>query len=174
MKGTYSHHRVLLASLCSLGACPCPRCKIIKKQISEVGMKRDDAHRVHEARVDDDHYQHRVESAWRYIFQQGKGVKSTAVEDILSQDSYVPITASNTLQNYWILNTKISSIVEHILWEAFPIWLQRIFNACCRLTTWIRARSLESYFHTSHPYSGGTWTWRSADSQLPVSTIYIT
>jgi len=83
-----------------------------KSQISELGMKRDDAHRVREARVDDMHYRCRVESARRYIFQQGKGVKSAAVEDILSQDSYVPIMVSNTFQVYGNLNSILTSPIS--------------------------------------------------------------
>ena len=105
---TYRYLRVLLASLRNLGSCPCPRCTVKKSQISELGMKRDDAHRVCEARVDDMHYRRRVESARRYIFQQGKGVKSAAVEDILSRDSYVPITVSSTFQVYGSLNSTLT------------------------------------------------------------------
>ena len=67
-------------------------------QISELGMKRDDTRRVHDERVDDAHYRRRIESAWRYIFQSGKGIKSVAVEDLLSQDSCVPITVSS----FWV------------------------------------------------------------------------
>ena len=91
--------RVLLASLCNMDTCPCPCCKVKKSQIFELGMKRDDTCRVCDEWVDDACYWHWVQSAWQYIFQDGKGVKSTAVEDILSQDSSVPIMVSSAFSS---------------------------------------------------------------------------
>ena len=57
-------------------------------------MKRDENRRLREERVDNDSYRRKVKSARRYIFEQGKGIKSAAVEDLLSEESYVPITVS--------------------------------------------------------------------------------
>ena len=105
---TYHYLRVLLTSLHNVGPCPCPHCMVKKSQISELGMKQDDAHQVHKAQVDAMHYWYRVESAQQYIFQQGKGVKSAAVEDILSWDLYVPIMVSNTFQVYGSLNSTLT------------------------------------------------------------------
>ncbi len=38
----------------------------------------------------------KVESTRKYIFEQGRGVNSTAVNDILQEDSYIPTRVSPT------------------------------------------------------------------------------
>jgi len=57
-------------------------------------MKRDKNRRLREEQVDNDSYRRKVKSARQYIFEQGKGIESAAVEDLLSEESYVPITVS--------------------------------------------------------------------------------
>ncbi|KAI0071488.1 hypothetical protein K474DRAFT_1606873 [Panus rudis PR-1116 ss-1] len=80
--------KVLLASIRNLGACPCPRCTIRKDKIPEVGMKRDDARRVTEQRIHGHTYNWDMNRAREHIYHNGRGVKSTVVENLLSKFSY--------------------------------------------------------------------------------------
>ncbi|KAI0069553.1 hypothetical protein K474DRAFT_1610279 [Panus rudis PR-1116 ss-1] len=82
--------KVLLACLRSLGARPCPRCTIMKAQIPEMGMKRDEQRRTRDARQVDTSYRARTQAAYRAVYELGKGVKSTVVEAALAEHSYTP------------------------------------------------------------------------------------
>ena len=86
--------RGVLTTIRNMGGCPCPRCTIGKLQISDIGMKRDDARRVRNERVDTYSHQHLVQTAHDAIYKDGKGVKSVAVDGLLSKESYIPTMAS--------------------------------------------------------------------------------
>lgn len=57
-------------------------------------MKRDVKRREKLARVDDEHRSSRVSKTRSFIYEKGYGVKSTAVEKMLSSKSEVPTTVS--------------------------------------------------------------------------------
>ena len=57
-------------------------------------MQRDNLRRVQEERINNEVYRQKIASARQAIFQWGKGIKSAAVENLLSTESYVPITVS--------------------------------------------------------------------------------
>lgn len=59
-------------------------------------MKRDNARREKNARVDTEVLQYTVQGARKVIYEQGRGVKSTAVENMLQRESLVPTKASTT------------------------------------------------------------------------------
>ena len=61
-------HRVLLACIKYLAKCPCPRCLIIKEDISDMGKRRDMINRTKCARVDDPTTQVRIAGARNAIF----------------------------------------------------------------------------------------------------------
>ena len=61
-------HRVLLACIKYLAKCPCPRCLIIKEDISDIGKRRDMINRTKCARVDDPTTQVRIAGARNAIF----------------------------------------------------------------------------------------------------------
>ncbi|KAI0080905.1 hypothetical protein K474DRAFT_1576474, partial [Panus rudis PR-1116 ss-1] len=82
--------KVLLATIRNLGTCGCPRCTIPKDLFEEMGMVRDDARRTKQARCDDHVYRSKMNRACELVNNEGYGVKSVAVENILSKDSYVP------------------------------------------------------------------------------------
>ena len=88
------HHdlRVLLAGVRNLGTCPCVRCKTPKSRIHELGMKRDWSRRSAPTniRIDDEHLRRKVNLARKWIYEQGKGVQSAAVEALLAEESLVP------------------------------------------------------------------------------------
>ena len=82
-------YRVILATIRYLGGCPCPSCFIRKDQISTLGTKADDQRRSH-IRTDTEHRQNKVNKTRTWIFDQGRGVNSTWVEDLLQADSWIP------------------------------------------------------------------------------------
>jgi hypothetical protein len=81
--------RVLLATIRYLGSCPCPICFIKKANISGLGTKVDDQRRDH-VRTDTERRQSKVEKSRQYIFENGRGVNSTWVNDLLQEDSWIP------------------------------------------------------------------------------------
>jgi C4-type Zn-finger protein len=73
-----------------MGECPCPRCKIKKRDIWKLGTPEDMASRVELKREDDARRQEVVQSARKLIYEDGYVVNSKAVEDILKPESLVP------------------------------------------------------------------------------------
>ncbi len=74
-----------------MGRCLCPRCKVEKTQVDQLGTKRDEVRREKDTRDSTDlSYKARTEGARRNVYENGKGVKSKWVEDFLSVDSLTP------------------------------------------------------------------------------------
>ncbi|THH26439.1 hypothetical protein EUX98_g7748, partial [Antrodiella citrinella] len=82
--------KVLLATLRNLGRCICPRCKQTKDRVPEMGTKNDDNRRETLAREDDEAYRRKSTTARKAVYNSGLGVKSSAVETLLAQESLVP------------------------------------------------------------------------------------
>nr|GAT45436.1 predicted protein [Mycena chlorophos] len=82
--------KVLLATIKSLGGCPCPRCFIAKTQIAETGTVNDMKRRAN-IRVDDRPRRTAIETVRRKIFESGNAVEGTAVKGVLKGKSWVPI-----------------------------------------------------------------------------------
>jgi Plavaka transposase len=91
--------RVLLTTIRYLANRPCPRCFIQKSQIKDIGSHVDDQRRAH-IRVDTGQRQDKVNASRRWIFENGRGVNSQAINDILQEDSYVP-TRVSSLALHW-------------------------------------------------------------------------
>src|SRR5271169_1397193 len=85
--------RVLLATIRYLANRPCPRCFIQKSQIKDFGSHVDDQRRAH-IRVDTDQRQDKVDTSRKWIFENGRGVNSQPVNNIIQEDSYVPTRVS--------------------------------------------------------------------------------
>ncbi|KAF4566601.1 hypothetical protein EYR36_012032 [Pleurotus pulmonarius] len=83
---------ILLATIRNLGKCPCPCCLITKDDISGLGTKRDNKHRVTLARKDDEQRQSRVSKVRDWIYQAGHIIKSAFSECLLGPRSEVPTT----------------------------------------------------------------------------------
>lgn len=81
--------RILLACLKYLARCPCPRCKINKDKIIEMGTRADD-YRRNQTRVDDDDVQWRISLARQWIFERGMPLTSTCLDRILAPLSLTP------------------------------------------------------------------------------------
>ena len=83
-----------MATIRNLGECLCPRCTITKSKVPDLGTKRDDNRRTAGVRKDDGRFRRLVDTAWRAIYELGKGVKSAAVEALLAAESLVPTRVS--------------------------------------------------------------------------------
>ncbi|KAJ3569072.1 hypothetical protein NP233_g5289 [Leucocoprinus birnbaumii] len=81
--------KALLATIRFLGGCPCPRCKIKKDQICDLGTDSDNAI-WEDVRCDNKERQNLVEKARNLIFKKAKGVASACVEKLLKPLSMVP------------------------------------------------------------------------------------
>jgi hypothetical protein len=85
-----SFHRVLLATIKSLGPCPCPRCHIRKDQIGDLGTINDMKRRTN-VREDNSQRQEKVEKAHQGIFKKGYSVMSNVFWNLMDLTSLVPI-----------------------------------------------------------------------------------
>ena len=82
-------HRILLACLKYLAKCPCPRCKINKDKIIEMGTRADD-YRRNCTREDDDDVVWRIALARQFIFERGIPLTSVFVDRLLGPLSLTP------------------------------------------------------------------------------------
>lgn len=76
----------------NLGLCPCPRCLVAKDKIPNVGKVYDDLQCNTTARVDSDARIYDIDVVRKFIYEDGQGVKSAAVERVLCNKSLVPTT----------------------------------------------------------------------------------
>lgn len=82
-------NRILLATIRFLGKCPCPRCFVKKKHIGALGTKIDDQRRK-QLRTDTEQRQSKVDQSRKWIFEDGKGINSTWVNNLLQEGSWIP------------------------------------------------------------------------------------
>ncbi|KAJ7676829.1 hypothetical protein DFH06DRAFT_1428694 [Mycena polygramma] len=79
--------KVLLATIRDGGGCPCPRCLTPKSQLHLMGLARDIAGRVTNARK---YMGDKVRIARRFIYKLAYSIGSTKVEGVLKETSSVP------------------------------------------------------------------------------------
>ncbi|KJA12510.1 hypothetical protein HYPSUDRAFT_103324, partial [Hypholoma sublateritium FD-334 SS-4] len=84
--------KILLATIRNFGLCPCPRCFISKDKIPDVGKVYDDRRRNTASRIDSTARNFDINTARKFIYENGEGVKSAAVERVLRDKSFVPTT----------------------------------------------------------------------------------
>ncbi|TCD70859.1 hypothetical protein EIP91_001167 [Steccherinum ochraceum] len=83
--------KVLLATIRSMGDCLCPRCKILKPLVPELGMIRDFKRRLTAARVDNNIFRSVVTTARNAIYKAGAAIKARVVGEILDPQSLIPV-----------------------------------------------------------------------------------
>ena len=86
--------RVLLASICNLGKCPCPRCTVPMSHVHNLGTSKDARERDTLTRINNNVRQNKVKSTRAHIYKSGLGVTSAAIEDLLKDQSLVPTSVS--------------------------------------------------------------------------------
>ena len=99
-------HRILIASIRNLGACPCPRCLIPLNRVHNLGMSRDMIQRRTLARVDDINRRYKVLAARRVIYEKHYQINSAAVEGLLRDESLVPTLVRDWVHLVVLLNHK--------------------------------------------------------------------
>ncbi|KAI0633696.1 hypothetical protein C8Q77DRAFT_1157868 [Trametes polyzona] len=81
--------KMLLACLKYFARCPCPRCRINKDKIIEMGTTQD-LYRRNWIRVDNDDVNHRIGLARKWIFQHGMSLTSIHISRLLDPLSITP------------------------------------------------------------------------------------
>ncbi|THU93782.1 hypothetical protein K435DRAFT_669587 [Dendrothele bispora CBS 962.96] len=128
--------KVLLASIRSLGRCPCPHCLVEKDQIRQLGTRWDRQRRETKPRIDTEKRRSLIERMRKWIFSFGYKVVSQAVETFLQPYSYVPTV--NTFSerfhkfdvNFFLLFVPdVLHELELGVWKAVFIHLIRILFA---------------------------------------------
>ncbi|KJA20606.1 hypothetical protein HYPSUDRAFT_141916, partial [Hypholoma sublateritium FD-334 SS-4] len=124
--------KILLATIRNFGLCPCPRCLIPKDKIPDVGKVYDNRRRTTTSRVDSTARNFDIDTARKFIYENGEGVKSAAVERVLRDKSLVPTTnAFSSLLHFGfnlfqMLVPDFMHEVELGIWKALFTHLVRI------------------------------------------------
>ncbi|KAG8932511.1 hypothetical protein FRC01_013537 [Tulasnella sp. 417] len=131
--------KVLLATIRDLGKCPCPRCLIKKDKIAALGAQSDCEVRTQSQREDTRSRREKVQKA-QDLIAAGQGVTSTAVENLLADESLVPTENAFSTSLYAIGVNLFSFFVPDLLhefdlgvWKSFFTHLIRLLNA---IGTW--------------------------------------
>ena len=158
-------YRIILATIQYLGGCPCPCCFIRKDQISALGTKADDQQRSHLC-TDTEDWQYKVNKTWTWILNNGWGVNSKWVEDLLQADSWIPTHVcgfiSQLFFTYWFL-------IECLFIQIISIQIQFFFYGNPWSPSWIWAQGLESNFYSSHASVVCHWFGWHSSFELVVS-----
>lgn len=137
------NQRVLLATIRSLGLCLCPRCKVPKHQVDQVGTIQDNDHQTKLARNSNQmQYKIRTDIAHQAIYKHGKGVKSKAVEDMLQSESLTPTRVSSIsyfTQCFHLILPGPFRIPSHRNWDPLALMYSQ-----CSLLIWCMNLSLAS------------------------------
>jgi hypothetical protein len=94
----FAARRVLLASIKSLGRCPCPRCFVEKENIGTLGTMVD-RQRRNNIRKDSEARQSMIARVRGWIFEQGRSLTGPVLKRALGSTSSVP-TVVGSLQPF--------------------------------------------------------------------------
>ncbi|KAF8348458.1 hypothetical protein F5887DRAFT_1071390 [Amanita rubescens] len=128
--------KVLLACIRYLAKCPCPRCLVLKDDISEMGKKRDIVNRSKQARVDDITTQVRIAGARNAIFESGDSFNSNYIQLATGETSLTAVRSAFSTRFYEYGFNHYNMFVPDLLhefelgvWKATFIHLMRILHA---------------------------------------------
>ncbi|KAF7326218.1 hypothetical protein MKEN_00474500 [Mycena kentingensis (nom. inval.)] len=82
--------KILAATIKFLARRPCPRCLVLKANIPRTGMESD-LNARQSLRRDDIPWRNKVDNARKKIFEGGRAVNGTAVNNVLGENSFVPV-----------------------------------------------------------------------------------
>ncbi|KIJ27116.1 hypothetical protein M422DRAFT_785011 [Sphaerobolus stellatus SS14] len=129
--------KVLLASICNLSGCPCPRCLVKKADVGNLGMKFDMNTRSDKMRTDTEECRDKVDEARKFMYDDGYVVDSDPVDKLLKTNSMVPTenTFSHTLfaTGFNYFKMFIADLIHEIelgVWKALFTHLIRILYTC--------------------------------------------
>ena len=95
-----SFNRVLLATIWDKGLCPCPWCLVTKSKLDRLGTRWDGS--VHLSKFWE-FIADKVDAAWQAVYDLGKSICSTVVEDLLRSFSGVPTMVSSNFTTSWLI-----------------------------------------------------------------------
>ncbi|THV05634.1 hypothetical protein K435DRAFT_816329 [Dendrothele bispora CBS 962.96] len=124
--------KVLLATIRTLGRCPCPHCLTEKNQIPQLGTKWDHNRHKTKARVDTQYRRNIVENMRKWIFDFGKSITNEAVETFLQPLSWNIFSerfARFGVNFYEMLVPDVLHEIELGVWKALLTHLIRILFA---------------------------------------------
>ncbi|KIJ40567.1 hypothetical protein M422DRAFT_256540 [Sphaerobolus stellatus SS14] len=129
--------KMLMLSLRNLGTCPCPRCLVSKKDLGKMGEIRDMQNWVRLKRKDDGPDEYNIKKVRDAIYgQQGKGITSTAIENILQPTSVTPtintfskVLPQSHFDKYSLFVVDLMHEVELGVWKAILTHLIRLLHA---------------------------------------------
>jgi hypothetical protein len=149
--------RVLLATIWDMGHCPCPQCKILKVNFSNLGLVGDTHARHTEIHT---YASDIILQARNFIYQLGEPVSSIAVERLLQAQSLVPTEVRFSSRAGVVA---CLHIIERICKKTWSIWFPYFFNARGVSHARIRTGCLESGVHTSPSYLKCCSSWENVD-----------
>ncbi|THU98315.1 hypothetical protein K435DRAFT_661181, partial [Dendrothele bispora CBS 962.96] len=132
--------KVLLATIRSLGHCPCPHCLVEKHQIRQLGMHWDRSRWVNKPRIDTQHCQNIIANSLganlKWIFDHGYRIASQAIEAFLQPLSYT-LTVNTFSDRFYKFGTNfflmfVPDVLHEIelgVWKAILTHLIRILFA---------------------------------------------
>ena len=147
-------HRCLLACFKFLGRCACPDCLIPKEDFGKMGTRTDMKHRTQQCRVDTERVREDLKTAREFIFKQGRGPESVAIQRLkLGELSMTPTQVRTRLRSQCFeLNGKYAGRVFCALCGT---WRQPLAVICPRYYARIRSGRVEVSFHASSAYPRG-------------------
>ncbi|KAL6303260.1 hypothetical protein BKA93DRAFT_735257 [Sparassis latifolia] len=128
--------KVLLATVRDMGGCPCPRCLVPKAKIDQLGTAADMRQRETLRRVDDTERRRKVAQARKFVYDLGFAVNSTAVDNLLQSESWVPTENAFALRLAEFLTNLFIIFLPDLMhewelgvWKAIVMHLVRILIA---------------------------------------------
>ena len=91
-----------MAAVQDKGLCPCPRCLIPKPDIDKLGQATDFASQVKNAHT---YIGDTICTACKFIYQDGVGIDSVAVEHVLKSESWTPTLVQTCQDSMTMLQT---------------------------------------------------------------------
>ena len=91
--------RVLLSTIKSLRACPCPTCLVAKDGIRDLGKKLDIRNHIRKMHKDNEFNRITIERVRKWMYEGGLSINSQAVKRLLDTESLVPTRVSTQYYN---------------------------------------------------------------------------
>ncbi|KAI0330872.1 hypothetical protein GY45DRAFT_1434397 [Cubamyces sp. BRFM 1775] len=129
--------KVLITAIKNLGTCPCPRCLIMKSQISASGTLVDDQRRAHK-RVDTHPLRMDLQRARRWLFTRGYSLSSKRIRDLLGDCSLLPLQCAFSMRlgeadpefnAYELVAPDLMHEFELGVWKGTFLHLMRLLHA---------------------------------------------
>lgn len=141
---------MLLACLKQFARCPCPRCRINKDKIIEMGTSNDLLRR-NWVRQDTNDVNYRIKMARRWVFEDGMPLTSVYMARVLDPLSLTPTRVS--CMGISITRLNLMNNTVGLLYPTARARVQLLLFVCARSHARVRARCLEINLDTLPSHS---------------------